>query len=62
MRAEGIRIYKPFHKTILPSERSEAESKNPVAYVKGDLAGSLDFARDDMPSRVEYDAGAVTND
>jgi predicted glycogen debranching enzyme len=30
-----------------PPERSEAESKDPVALSEGDFAGSLDFARDD---------------
>jgi hypothetical protein len=30
------------------SERSEAESKNPVVFTEGYSTGSLDFARDDQ--------------
>jgi 3-hydroxyacyl-CoA dehydrogenase / enoyl-CoA hydratase / 3-hydroxybutyryl-CoA epimerase len=36
------------------SERSEAESRNPVANPKGDSAGSLDSARDDFAHRLIF--------
>ncbi|MBO0696203.1 MAG: hypothetical protein J2P56_08905, partial [Verrucomicrobia bacterium] len=36
------------------SEQSEAESRNPVAKPKGDSAGSLDSARDDLALRLVF--------
>jgi len=65
-RKTGAGFYKYEGKTQAPneslaqwrtsrhSERSEAESRNPVANPKGDSAGSLDSARDDLTHRLMF--------
>src|SRR5436190_2134593 len=43
-----------WRKSARHSERSEAESRNPVAKSKSDSAGSLDSARDDLALRLVF--------